>query len=354
MSSLIVEAVRINEMKEHGNADKLELAMCKGWQCIVPKGKYKSGDLVIYIPIDTVFPQAFSDKLGITQYLSHQGNNVLRSKTIKLRGVISQGIIVSPDEVPGVKEGDDVAEKLGLTKWEPPVSGMPQIAGMPRRQHPDFWKFTDIENIKNYPDVLVEGEEVVISEKIHGTNFRVGMLSLMSYTWWDKVKNWFKRLRGQNYELHVGSHNVDLQDTGNNLYWKVARRYEFEKFLKPNAIVFGEIYGKGVQKLTYGLEDVEVKFFDAMQDGKYVDHEVFLAFCSFHGLPVVPGLYYGPWKKELLGLAEGKSTIADHMREGFVVKPTKERWDQRGGRVTFKAISSQYLLKDFDEGGVNH
>ena len=359
MSSLIVECCKIEGMGVHPNAERLEICRIRGWQCIVQKHKYNVGDLVIYIPVDAVLPQVFADKIGVTGYLSHQGGNVLRVKTIKLRGVISQGLVVSIDEVPGVKEGDDVAERLGITKYEVPEQSMPGIQGMPRRQHPDFHKYTHIEHLKNYPDVLVEGEECVIAEKLHGCNMRAGMMEArMSDNPWNP-RNWWTMLKialGMNIdEFHVGSHNVDLQETENNLYWRVAKKYRLDKILPTDWILFGEIYGKGIQKLTYDLEDVEVAFFDLMMDGAYVSNEGFRIFCASHNLPMVPELYRGPWKKELMVMADGKSTIASHIREGFVVRPIVERYEHKcGGRVVFKVVSAEYLLSKNSEEVIAH
>jgi RNA ligase (TIGR02306 family) len=338
MSSLIVEVTKVVELKPIENADRLELVIIKGWQCVVPKDQYHVGDLVIYVPIDAVFPQPLSDKIGVTKYLSRQ-----RVKTAKLRGTISQGVIMSVDEVPGAVEGQDVAEALGITKWEPPLPGQ-CTAGQPRPQHPDFLRYTDIENIKNYPDVLTEGEEVVITEKIHGTNFRAANIA--------KEVTPSMLVEGVNQAgLHAGSHRMDFVDTPENLYWNAARKYKLADILPPGYQIFGEIYGRGVQKLTYDLEDFDVRFFDLMKDLKYVDYDDFVAFCNEHSLPVVPEMYRGPWDKHGTKMADGQSFIAKHIREGFVVKPVKERWDHKVGRVILKAISEKYLLKDFDDGG---
>ena len=333
MSKLIVEANRIVEIKDHGNADKLEVAIVKGWQCVVGKDMYKAGDLVIYVPVDAVFPQPLSDKIGVTKYLHKQ-----RVKTAKLRGVISQGVIMSANEVPDVKEGDDVATILGITKWEPPTPGQ-CTSGTPRPQHPDFLRYTDIENFKNYPDVLIEGEEIAITEKLHGSNLRAA----------NNVAE--KEGEAGHAGIHVGSHRMDFVDTPENLYWNAARKYRLAELLPPGYQIFGEIYGKGIQKLTYDLQEFEVRFFDLMRGLQYVDYEEFLVFCEVHGLPTVPELYRGPWKKDLVAMADGKSTIASHIREGVVIKPVKGRWDHKVGRVALKAISEQYLLKDFDDGG---
>ena len=337
MSSLIVEATKVLEVKPIENAERLELVIVKGWQCVVGKDQYHVGDLVIYVPIDAVFPQPLSDKLGITKYLHSQ-----RVKTAKLRGTISQGVIMSADEVPGAVEGQDVAEALGITKYEAPAPGQ-CTSGTPRPQHPDFLRYTDIENIKNYPDVLVEGEEVVMTEKIHGTNFRAANIAKEDPSMF---------VEGVNHAgLHVGSHRMDFVETPENLYWKAARMYKLDEILLPGYQLFGEIYGKGVQKLTYDLESFDVRFFDLMKDLKYVDYDDFKAFCAEHKLPVVPEVYRGPWDKHGVRMADGQSFIAKHIREGFVVKPAKERWDHKVGRVVLKAISEKYLLKDFDDGG---
>ena len=70
MSSLIVEVSRIERVLPHANADALELAHIKGWQCVVPKGRYTAGDLVTYVPVDAVLPAELSERLGVTKYLS--------------------------------------------------------------------------------------------------------------------------------------------------------------------------------------------------------------------------------------------------------------------------------------------
>ena len=99
-SDLIVEACKIAEIKKHPNADKLELAVIKGWETAVPKGKYKAGDVVIYVPPDAVLPQELSNKWGVTPYLSKQ-----RVKAIRLRGEMSFGLIAENE---GYKEGVDL------------------------------------------------------------------------------------------------------------------------------------------------------------------------------------------------------------------------------------------------------
>ncbi len=158
VSSLIVEVTTISEIKRHPAADKLEIAVCRGWQCVVGKGQFVVGDKVVYMPVDTVIPQELSDRLGVTQYLSKQ-----RIRCARLRGEPSFGLVIKPDEDWPV--GTDVSAHYGAIKWEAPIK---LLGEQQERDHALFPRYTDIENIRNYPDVFKDGEMVWCSEKLHG------------------------------------------------------------------------------------------------------------------------------------------------------------------------------------------
>ena len=144
----------------------------KGWQCVVQKGVYKVGDKVVYLPIDSILPHEIESKIFPPD--SKVKLSKSRVKTIKLRGAISQGLVV-PLDVLGIdfktKEGTSVRDILGITKFEParkPVRM--QVAGSrasKRETNPNFKKYTNINHLKNYPKSL-EGKHCVVSEKIHG------------------------------------------------------------------------------------------------------------------------------------------------------------------------------------------
>lgn len=153
MSKLKVEVVQIDEVLPHPNADRLELARVAGWHCVVQKGRYATGDRAVYIPIDSVLSEQLEAKLFPPESKIKLHNR--RIKTIKLRGAISQGLLVSPEEVglERVSIGTDVAEKLGITKYEPPAKGSPtSSAGIKPKAHknPLFREYTEIENWKYY------------------------------------------------------------------------------------------------------------------------------------------------------------------------------------------------------------
>jgi hypothetical protein len=48
----------ITDISPHGNADSLEIAKVFGWQVIVRKGEFKAGESAVFIPIDTILPDA--------------------------------------------------------------------------------------------------------------------------------------------------------------------------------------------------------------------------------------------------------------------------------------------------------
>ena len=216
MSSLIVDICKIDELEKHPNADRLKIATVKGWKCIVGLDDYEVGDAVVFIPPDSVMPQELIDKYKLTYLSSKSTRQHGRVRTVKLRGCISQGLVMplsilnkgkpchlklggivdnetSKVLYPGFGYGTNVAEILGITKYEPPE---PDFHGMktPRTskkkwKNPNFDVYTDIENVKHYNKVFELGDIVEVSEKIHGTNFRAGVLPTVykGPKWWQWI-----------------------------------------------------------------------------------------------------------------------------------------------------------------------
>jgi len=172
MSSLIVKVSKINKVVPHSNPEvhSLDIVEVEGWQCLVKRGSFKTGDKAVYFPPDTLLSQVVSDELGVTNYLDKG-----RIRTIKLKGEMSFGLVVPPRN-PNWEVGTDVADEYGATKYMPPTpSEMLARSGKTSAKysdmladHPLFWKYTDLENIKHYPSVIQDGEEVVMTEKCHG------------------------------------------------------------------------------------------------------------------------------------------------------------------------------------------
>ncbi len=370
MSECITKVEKILKVEAHPNADRLELATCRGWNCVVPKGVYTSGDMCVYIPIDSILPEQLEATLfegSKVQLTKH------RVKTIRLRGAISQGLIASSEiiyEYLGrhgkhvkLKEGLELTDLLGISKWEPPAPKFQSFQGgkqaSKKQTNPFFSKYTSLENIKNYPQVFQPEDMVIATEKIHGTNFRAGWVPVYADTLWKKVKKFFRALPA--YEFVYGSHNVQLQNHDknakvfydNNIYYQATVKYNLKNILKKGEVLYGEIYGSGVQGgYDYGLKDEKnVVFFDlkiiTKEDSKWADYDDLFLLCTAGRLPLAPVLFKGKFEDiDSEKLFQGHSILSSKQktREGFVVGSIKEETSYMG-RKKLKYINPEYLLR---------
>lgn len=331
MTDFHVEIVRLGKIEKHPNADALDITWIHGetgYPCIVKKDSFKEGDLAVYIPVETCLP----DRPEFS-FLSPNERRRLRAK--KLRGFFSMGLVIPvPTDTGPVAEGDDVAEKLGITKFEPKTAPT-RITGGDCEANPEhftFHRYTDIEPLRRNAAVLQDGEEVVIHEKCHGSSYRAV---------WDGVRLWVGS------RMQIKKRPDDITNQG-PVWWRLAKDLDLETKLAkvPNHIFYGEVFGPGIQDLTYGQSKPTLRVFDILDTitNQYLDHEEVVRLTAVAGLEMVPRLYRGPWNpKELLPLCEGKTTMGGvHCREGFVVKPVKERWDHRVGRVILKMVGEDY------------
>lgn len=361
MSTLRVEIAKIEDVQTHPNADRLDLAKVFDWSVVVGKGSVKVGDAVIYIPIDSVLAPK------LEEYLFPKDSKIKldksRVRSIKIRQAVSQGMIVerTPELealFPGIskkKLGDDVAELLGVTKYEPPVQHIPgHMKGrVATHNNPAFNRYTDIDDIKWHKEWFQPNDEVWISEKLHGTNARYAILPTNVYGIKKHILKWLHLL--PKYEFCYGSHNVQLQAKKNLYYAKdvysiIAKQLGIESRLLPGETLYGEIVGSGIQKgYTYGCKQDEWKFFvfDVKKDGRYLNVNELFGWCSIRGFEMVPTLYAGPYKDaNLEELVVGDSLVGGQkVREGVVIKPGTEVVDARGRKV-LKYRSAEYLLKD--------
>ena len=336
MSSLIVEVSKIEKVARHPNADALELAVIKGWQCVIPKGKYVAGDKVVYVPVDAVMPDALGERLGITKYLSKG-----RVRCAKLRGEPSFGVIMEVTDT-SWEVGHDVAAHFGITKFVPPLKVSAADAAPEDARFPGY---TEVENLRNFPEIFADGEMVVATEKLHGTNQRTGLIE---------------------GEWMAGSRELRRMPTAtpeSNLYWFPSTLTSVRALLEGLAakghrhvILFGEVFGAKVQNLNYGhVGKLGFAAFDLYIDGRYADVAQFEELCAAHGVPTVPVLYRGPFSLDAIKAASAGSTTiggATHVREGVVVKPVVERTDPKVGRVILKYLNDDYLLKK-EEGRIS-
>jgi RNA ligase (TIGR02306 family) len=360
MSAFSVTVTRIAAIHPHANADKLELAQVGDYRCCVLKDRYKAGDLVAYIPEAALLPDPVLETLNLKGSTMLAGKARNRVKAIRLRGELSQGICYPPE--PGWVEGQDVAEMLGIVKFVPPI---------PASLNGELWNagaarcFSyDIENVKRFPDILVEGEPVVFTEKIHGT--WTG-LALLPEAMTDPDEGDFligsKGLFGSGLCFKVNEKNQQ------NLYVRLARYFDVRERIrrvfssdldagKP-VYVLGEAFG--IQDLKYGAatehdEHLGFRIFDVRvgRHGPFRNDADLDRDCASLGLPRVPVLYRGPFSKAvMLEYTEGPEAVSGkalHLREGIVVTPAVEREAMPIGRVKLKSVSPSYLLRHGKNG----
>jgi RNA ligase (TIGR02306 family) len=310
---------QINEVKEIPGADNIEQAVIGGWNCIVKKGEYKSGDFVAIATTDAVIPQELSDAMNVTNYLRKGG----RVRTVKLRGVYSECLVIPKQFLPiGYNApGKDLMEALDIYKYEPPVKQIQLASGkkIKYKENPNFHIYYKFPNLKNVVGMFTKDDEVEITRKLHGTNARYGIVRKTKLSLWDRVKKFF-RIADEwiDYEYVYGSHNVEKGSDSQGFYstdvWReVADKYGIKErlwnYVKQQHIedlgsgfvIYGEIYGAGIQKnYDYGLNELEFAGFDITIDGKYLNPKRSkFDFESYLGLPYVPVLYYGNWSQEV-------------------------------------------------------
>jgi len=390
MSTVNVKVVKV-EILDHPNADRLDIARIGGYggyECVVTKGEFNTGDLAIFIPPDSILPENILKHQQEHKKISIPGGRI---RAVNVRGKLSEGLCLPPSdwlEEKNIKEDSDVTEVLGITKYEPPPPGQGSIfrSGKGVNIHynnPSFHKYTDIENIKKYPKVFRENEYVVATVKMHGTNFRCGWVKKPNYekSLWRKIKDLISYIWNGHekdiiidedaQEFLVGSHEkVRYAKKGaeldKDLYWRAAIKYNLKQVAKNmaemlhiidhnynkgphNIIIYAEIVGPKIQKgYDYGIEDgeIEIVIFDVKYDGQYINWGDLQFLCVDNKISCAHSVYEGEWYPDLVKKAEKVDEYngKKFTREGIVIKPIKERWDEKCGRVIFKAINPAYLL----------
>jgi RNA ligase (TIGR02306 family) len=354
----------ITEIKEIVGADNIEQAVVGGWNCIVKKGLHKVGEPVVCATTDAIIPLKLSDELGVTNYLRNGG----RVRTVKLRGVYSECLIIPKHKLPDpakYEPGSDVMDVLKIYKYEPPVK-MVQLAGGRKiryQDNPNFHVYYKFPNLKNVPGMFTEEDTVEITRKIHGTNARYGIVKKTKLTIWDRLKISLARKvkpewKWAEYEFVVGSHNVEKGSDSNgfydtNVWYDIEKKYNIKQklwdYVKASSNIsdgitlYGEIYGAGIQKgYEYGLNEIKFVGFDVKENGEYLStYHAWRVFEKELKLPYVEVLHFGDWSQEVQdefvfnNFIEG--TKVPH--EGIVIKYyTGER------EKIAKVINPDYLI----------
>jgi|SRR5262245_1576385 len=323
-------------------ADRICTYFVQGWQSITQIGKFKEGDLAVFLEIDSVPPNQPAFAWLWEPLVAPTPSFRIRTK--KLKGVVSQGVLFAFSEFPeheaffaNAAEGDDVTELLGVTKYEIPV----KMPGIGRSGEPPYGAFaadvpkTDEDRLQGSMGLLGEmkDEPYIITEKCDGT----------SVTFAIDADGMF-RVYGRNWEIKPGD----------NPYWKVARDYNIHQALvdHPELVLQGELVGPGIQKNRLGLKEFSIRAFTlfSKKSGERLGPNMLYGFCDINGIPLCRVVERGDKFEHsihsLLALAEGKYEGTSNEREGIVVRPMIPKHSRiLGGPLSFKVISNRYLLK---------
>jgi len=365
-----VEVVEVN-LEPIPGADKVALARAFGYTCVTGKDQWAASNLAAFCPPDSLVPVDRPEFSFLAKAANSSG--LARIKAKRLRGVLSFGLLVPAPA--GAKVGDDVAEQLGVTHYDPATAGP---AGRPKgglfaggdvASGPSVpvVKY-DLEAGRRYAQRLfAPGELVVVTEKIHGANARYtfadGKMHCGSRTTWKKEFASFDhvtveslvatgKVTAERAEEIVAKLRAEPQRQ--NQWWQALDRTPTLRAFceaNPGYVVYGELYG-AVQDLPYGHAKGEVSFaaFDVMKDGRFLDFEEAYGMATAYGIPWVPVVKHGvPFDfDECCALAEGKTLVpgANHVREGVVVSALAERVDPRAGRSKVKFVGCDYYSRE--------
>jgi RNA ligase (TIGR02306 family) len=327
---------KIDNIDPIPDADAIEVATLGGWKVVIKKGEHQVGDLVVYCEIDSWIPTELAPFLSKGQEpREYNGIKGERLRTVKLRGQISQGLLlhrtVVLDKVGEIFEGMDVSDLLGIEKYDPPVPA--QLAGEVRGNFPGFIPKTDQERIQNLSLELMgwvsQSTEWEITEKLDGSSMTV-------YVFGD--------------DEGVCSRNLNLKENDTNSFWRLARQEDLIQKIKStnrNLALQGELVGEGVQGNYYKLKGHKFFLFDIydIDRGRYLlprERQLLARELKINHVPIVEeyfNLNTEDTVSKLLSLAENRYSLLDKVeREGLVFKNTREN-------VSFKAISNKFLIK---------
>lgn len=318
---------KILEIKPIKDADNIEAVRVDGWWCVAKKGEFKVDDLCIYFEIDSFLPvRPEFEFLRKSCFKSTKNlGDGFRLKTIKLKGQISQGLVLPIDTFLFLKypeENDDLTGYLNVQKYEQPLPA--QLAGNAKGVLPSFLRKTDQERIQNcYEEFKQKYSDTVF--------FRTLKLDGSSMTVYYK-----------DGVFGVCSRNLELIETEDNTFWKVARKLDLENILRSygkNIALQGELMGPGIQGNREQLKDHNFYIFDIwnIDTGMYEYNDPKHISETLETVPKLnTALPFTKTLEELIADSDIKSMNHD-VAEGIVYKNYEHQ-------VSFKVINNKFLL----------
>lgn len=326
---------QVKAIEPIAKADRIEVAVVDGWKCVVKKGEFAIGQAVIYCEIDSFLPvRPEFEFLRASSFRKMDDREGFRLKTVKLRGQVSQGLLLPVSLLPrNVWLGEDVSEELGITKYEAPIPAC--LNGKVLGPFPGFIPKTDEERLQNLAEDFNAwlGRRFSVTEKLDGTSMTVYF----------------------DHRQHFGvcGRNWELEESEANHYWRAVRMLNLKERLstlgRPLALQ-GELVGPGIQGNQYQLPHAQWYVFNIFDiaAGRYLPKSEVRELCMQLQLKSVPDLGEHALTgtlESLLLQADGDSQLQPGVpREGLVWDSCENTQD----RVSFKVISNQFLSNERD------
>lgn len=374
------------------NSDFLEVAMMKdlGWKVVVKKGEFNPGDKVVYFEIDSAIdanhlpdPLLFLRDKGIKKLFTGRtpdtsafSGEYVRIKTIKLRGQVSQGLIVPLSAFSATLNardlpvGSDLTQELGVEVWDRLCEWYDERSQLgPRAQShaagtfpSDVPKTDEIRVQAAYFDLIKDNKNInaiwEVSEKADGSSCTL----------------FYRPIIWTNEPMRIASRKFLLKDDGfsddwfnifKTIGWDTLRTrfemiykngFEYVDDLTKQIVSFPKehelaIQGEAVGPRYNGCRDKYTenhfkvfRVFD-ITDQKFVSPNCRYEICRILGLEHVKVIETTKIFHKLKSIddfilyADG-ITDNGNLREGVVFK----RVDN--GEISFKSVSNKYLLKN--------
>jgi len=356
-SNPLVEVISIEDVYKHPNADALDLVSPDGSNvnfAIVKSGSFKKGDVALWFDSVNEPMVPVSNPLFAFLAKNVKSDGYAKIKAMKLRGIMSRGLIVPFDPAYLGKTNKEIADMLQIKKYElnagigraggkfrPGLAVSGPTGLLPCEKY-------DVDSLnKNWKDIP-NGTHLWVTEKIHGANSSYGWLTHHGeLKFWVRSRSLFKK------EPEEGS--------SGGLWWDVAEKFNLKEKLKsrPGYLLYGEVFGQ-VQDLKYGIEEgAEFRAFDCWDSTTkaWLTFTELVKFCNELDIPMVPILAETIWNTvkgippEIVALSEGSTQMpgADHVREGIVIRGDYSVEISSGihlnKRIIYKLVGNGYLTR---------
>lgn len=363
----LVTIQQITAITDIPGADLVAVATIQGWQVIVKKTEFKVNDLCLFYEIDSFLPLEPRYEF-LKKTTKFDGKEGYRLKSIKLRGVLSQGLALPLSMFPEItttKLDFDYSSQLNVIKYDNEQQEYAQKPGLKsgkaRGSFPSQIPKTDqprIQNLVTYFSTMTD-EEFEETLKLDGSSMTCYKIAYIP-TRWEKFKSFFG-FKYQDNHFGVCSRNLELKRTANNVqtfdnqgkisvydqsdFWATAIKYDLESKLPVGYAIQGELIGPRIQANHEKVSELEFYCFDVfnINTGSYLLPQDRREFCALHNIPHVPVIstHSTPLQlglEDLLKHVEGQSMNPGTVSEGRVYKHVSKP-------ITFKAISNLYLLR---------